>query len=63
MEEEMKDVYITEHVPVEPKYWTTNKKETEQYFKYYQSLQEYKNQPTNFSKEQSSSRFAPGSAL
>lgn len=33
--ESLKDVYVTDHQPKPEKYWTSNKKEDEQYFKYF----------------------------
>lgn len=36
-----KDVYVTDHEPKTPKYFTLNKEEDMTYFKYKKSLEEY----------------------
>ena len=49
LELNLQDVYVTDHQVAAPKYWTNNKNEDEQYFKYFEALKEYKNTPTEFS--------------
>ena len=39
--EEMKEVYVTDHKPVQKKYNTLSEEEDEQYYNYVKSLQEY----------------------
>ena len=42
----MKDVYITNHEPKVKKYFTTNKNEDEDFYRYKKSLEEYNQTPT-----------------
>jgi hypothetical protein len=59
----MKDVYITDHKAKPGKFNTTNAKEDEQFYKYYQSLQQYNSEVNNTQRisQFESGRFERGS--
>ena len=63
IEDAMKDVYITDHKAKPRKFNTTNAKEDEQFFNYYQSLQQYNVEAKNASRvsQYESGRFERGS--
>lgn len=41
---QLKDVYVTDRVPKQKKFATVNKKDDEQFFRYKQALEQYKNE-------------------
>ena len=45
MKREMKDIYVTDHKPVDKKYTTQSEDEDLQYYNYVKSLEEYNAQP------------------
>ena len=62
MMEQWKDVYVTDHTPRDKKYFTLNKKEDEDFFKYTQSLKEY-NTVKELPRSESKSQYEKGSWL
>jgi hypothetical protein len=47
MNEELKDVYVTNHEPRPKRYHTTNSKEDEEFYRYKQALKEYNSNVNN----------------
>jgi hypothetical protein len=59
----LKDVYVTDHTPKQHKFATITKKDDEQFFKYKQSLQEYKSETLPSLNPQKKERYGRGSLL
>lgn len=59
----MKDVYVTDHTPKDKKYFTTNAKEDEEFYRYKQSLAEYNSSINNESKKNPFAKYEKGSLL
>ena len=65
LEEEMDEVYVTDHKPVTKKFSTLSEEEDQEYFNYIKSLEEYNSQsaaPQNLSRFESG-RYERGSLL
>ena len=62
-EEELKDVYITDHQPKQKRYSTINSKDDEDFFRYKKALQEYNATPSLEVFYPNNDKFKRGSIL
>lgn len=59
----MRDVYVTDHTPVDKKHMTTSEEEDEDFYAYQKALEEYDNEPAEKVYTSRKAKYTKGSIL